>query len=102
VGVSLVALGSLGIGLGLASGMVVAARSRTAEEHCPAQRCDDAGLRAAVSGERWLVVNTVAWSVGAVVLATGSALWLTSPSKKRQAQLAPLPGGAALSYAERF
>lgn len=102
LGVSLVALGSLGVGLGLASGVVVAARSKTAEEHCPAQRCDDAGLRAVASGERWLVVNTVAWSVGAVALASGSALWLTSPSKKRQAQLAPLPGGASLSFAERF
>jgi hypothetical protein len=102
VGVSLVALGSLGVGLGLASGVVVEARSKTAREHCPAQRCDDAGLRAAASGERWLLANTVAWSVSAVALATGSALWLTSPSQKRQAQLTPLPGGAALSFAERF
>lgn len=102
LGVSLVALGSLGVGLGVASGVVVASRKSTVDEHCPAQRCDDVGLRAAESGERWLVVNTVSWSVGAVALLTGSALWLTSPSKQREASLLPLPGGAALSFAERF
>jgi hypothetical protein len=102
LGVSLVALGSLGAGLGLASGIVVAARKSTAEEHCPAQRCDDVGLRAAASGERWLVVNTVAWSVGAAALLSGGALWLTAPDKHREAALQPLPGGAAFSFAERF
>lgn len=102
LGVSLVALGSLGVGLGVASGFVVTSRKSTVDEHCPAQRCDDVGLRAAESGERWLVVNTVAWSVGAVALLTGSALWLTSPGKQREASLLPLPGGAALSFAERF
>jgi hypothetical protein len=102
LGVSLVALGSLGVGLGVASGVVVTSRKSTTDEHCPAQRCDGVGLRAAESGERWLVVNSVAWSVGAVALLTGSALWLTSPSKQREARLAPLPGGAALSFAERF
>jgi hypothetical protein len=82
--------------------VVVTSRKSTVDEHCPAQRCDDVGLRAAASGERWLVVNTVSWSVGAVALLTGSALWLTSPSKQREASLVPLPGGAALSFAERF
>lgn len=102
LGISLVALGSLGAGLGLASGVVVAARQSTADEHCPAQRCDEAGLRAADSGERWLVVNTVAWSVSAAALLGGGALWLTAPSERREASLWPLPGGAAFSYAEHF
>lgn len=102
LGMSLVALGSLGVGLGLASGVVVSSRKRTTDEHCPAERCDEVGLRAAQSGERWLVVNTVSWSVGAVALVTGSALWLTSPSKQHQARVTALPGGATLSFAEHF
>lgn len=102
LGMSLVALGSLGVGLGLASGLVVSSRRSTANEHCPAERCDEVGLRAAESGERWLAVNTVSWSVGAVALVTGGALWLTSPSKPHQARLTALPGGAALSFAEHF
>jgi hypothetical protein len=102
LGISLVALGSLGAGLGLASGIVVASRKSTAEEHCPAQRCDDIGLRAADAGERWLVVNTVAWSVGAAALLSGGALWLTAPGERREAALQPLPGGAVFSFAERF
>ena len=100
LGISLVALGSLGAGLGLASGVVVAARKASADAHCPAQRCDDQGLRAADSGERWLVVNTVAWSAAALL--GGGALWLTAPSRRREATLQPIAGGAALSYAEHF
>jgi tetratricopeptide (TPR) repeat protein len=102
LGISLVALGSLGATVGLASGIVVAARKSSAEEHCPAQRCDAVGLRAADSGERWLLVNTVAWSVGAAAVLSGGALWLTAPSERREAALHALPGGAAFSFAERF
>lgn len=102
LGISLVALGSLGAGLGLASGVVVVTHKSTADEHCPAQRCDDAGRRAVASGERWLLVNTVAWSVGAAALLSGGVLWLTAPDERREAAVQPLPGGAAFSYSERF
>jgi hypothetical protein len=102
LGMSLVALGSLGVGLGVASSVVVAARRETAEEHCPARRCDDVGLAAADSGDRWLTVNTLAWSVGAAALVTGGALWLTAPDQRHQAAVVPVPGGAALSLSERF
>jgi hypothetical protein len=102
LGMSLVALGSLGVGLGVASGVVVAARRGTAEEHCPEQRCDGVGLAAATSGSHWLTVNTLAWSVGAVALVTGGALWLTTPNQQHQAAVLAVPGGAALSLTERF
>jgi hypothetical protein len=102
LGLTFVAAGSLGVGLGLASGVIVAARQRTADQHCPNHQCDDAGLRAADSGERWLVVNTLSWSLGAAALLSGGVLLFVAPERKRDASLQPLPGGAALVYAERY
>jgi hypothetical protein len=102
LGLSFVALGSLGVGLGLTSGAIVAQRKSTADAHCPANRCDEAGFRAVESGQRWLVVNTVAWSVGAAALVSGAALLFIAPDKKRAASLQGLPGGAAFVYAEHY
>ncbi len=102
LGLSLLATGSLGVGLAVASGLVVAQRKDSAEQHCPANHCDASGLRAAQSGERWLLVNTVAWGVGAVALASGAALLFTAPDNRQSAALRVLPGGAAFVYAERY
>jgi hypothetical protein len=102
VGLSLVAAGSLGLGLGLASGVLVTARKRTADQHCPAHQCDATGLRAADSGERWLMVNTLSWSLGAAALVSGTLLLVVAPDRKREASLQALPGGAAFVYAERY
>ena len=102
LGLSFVALGSLGVGLGLASGALVVQRKATADDHCPANRCDEVGLHAVESGQRWLVVNTVAWSVGAAALLGGAALLFIAPDKKRTASLQALPGGAAFVYAEHY
>lgn len=101
LGLSFIALGTLSVGFGVASGVVVAGRERTAHEHCPAYQCDDAGLRAAESGQRWLVANTLSWGVGAVALIGGTVL-LAMPDKSRDASVQALPGGAALMYAERY
>lgn len=102
LGLSLVAFGSVGVGLGLASGVMVTARKRTADQHCPGHQCDAAGLRAADSGERWLLVNTLSWSLGAAALVSGAVLLVVAPDRKREASVQALPGGAALIYAERY
>lgn len=102
LGLSLIALGSLSAGLGLASGVVVAKRNATAEQHCPNDRCDSVGLAAASNGERWLTVNTLAWSLGAAALVTGTTLLVVAPSPKRDAALHVVPGGAALVFQERY
>lgn len=102
LGLSLVAVGSVGVGLGLASGLVVAERQRTAEAHCPANRCDASGFRAVESGERWLAVNTVAWSVGAAAVVSGAALLVLAHDERRAASLQVLPGGATLVYGGRY
>jgi hypothetical protein len=108
LGLSLLATGSLGVGLALASGVLVAQRKDTAEQHCEANRCDASGLRAAQSGERWLLVNTVAWSVGGAALASGAALLFTAPGNARaragqpSATLQLLPGSVTFSYAGRY
>ncbi len=102
LGLSLLAAGSLGVGLALASGLVVAQRKDTAEQHCEANRCDASGLRAAQSGERWLLLNSVAWGVGAAALASGAALLFTAPGNRQSASLQLLPGSVAFSYAEHY
>jgi hypothetical protein len=102
LGISLVAAGSLGVGLALASGVMVQQRQRTTDQHCPHNRCDAVGFRAAESGERWLTVNTLAWSLGGAALLGGATLWLVAPSEKRDASIQPWPGGAAFVYAEHY
>ena len=102
LGLSLVAVGSVGLGLGLASGLVVAERQRTAEAHCPSNRCDASGFRAVESGERWLAVNTVAWSVGAAAVVSGAVLVVLSRDEQREAAVQALPGGAAFVYSGRY
>jgi hypothetical protein len=102
LGLSLVAVGSLGVGLGLASSVLVTQRKQTADEHCPAQQCDDVGFQAARSGENWLIVNTLSWSLGGAALLGGGALLLVAPGEKRQAAVQPLPGGAGLVYSEHY
>jgi hypothetical protein len=102
LGLGFVALGSLGVGLGLASGLVVTQRKKAAETHCPVNRCDDVGFQAAESGQHWLTVNTLAWSVGVAALVSGGALLVFTPDKARTASVQPVRGGAALVYAESY
>lgn len=102
VGLGLVTAGSLGVGLALASGVVVAERKRTAEQHCPDNRCDDLGFRAAKSGENWLVVNTLSWSLGAAAVVSGAVLLFMAPDGQGEASLRVLPGGGAFVYGGRY
>jgi hypothetical protein len=102
LGLSLVAAGSVGVGLGLASGLMVMARKRTVDQHCLDHQCDATGLRAADSGERWLVVNTLSWSLGAAALISGTVLLVVAPDRKREASVQALPGGVAFVYAESY
>lgn len=102
LGLGLVAAGSLGVGLALASGVVVAERKRTAEQHCPNNVCDASGFHAAQSGEQWLVVNTLSWSLGAAAVASGALLLFSAPDGQREASLQVLPGGGAFVYAGSY
>lgn len=102
VGLGLVTAGSLGVGLALASGVVVAERKRTAEQHCPDNRCDDLGFRAAKAGENWLVVNTLSWSLGAAAVVSGAVLLFMAPDGESEASLQVLPGGGAFVYGGRY
>lgn len=102
LGLSLVALGAVGMGLGVASGVVVAERERTTQAHCANNLCDASGFRAAESGERWLTVNTVAWSVGAAAVVSGAVLLVLAHDDQRNASVQVLPGGAALVYGGRY
>lgn len=102
VGFVLAGVGAIGFGMGIASGIMVDLRKRTVDQHCADSRCDDAGLRAARSGDTWLTVNTVSWSVGTVALLTGAALVFTSPRAAENVSIALAPGGTRLAYARSF
>jgi hypothetical protein len=102
LGLSLVAAGSLGVGLGAASSVLVAQRKQTAEQHCPNNACDDLGYQAAKSGQTWLVVNTLAWSLGGAALLGGATLLVVGKNEQAHASVAAWPGGAAVSYAGRY
>lgn len=104
LGLSLVAVGSLGFGLGVASSVLVSQRKQTAEQHCPNNVCDDLGYQAAKSGQTWLIVNTLAWSLGGAALIGGATLLVVGKDdqSRAQASVAAWPGGAAVSYAGRY
>lgn len=102
LGLGLVTAGALGVGLALASGVVVAERKQTAEQHCPNNRCDAAGFRAAEAGEYWLVTNTLSWSLGAAAALSGALLLFSAPDGKREASLQVLPGGGSFVYAGSY
>ncbi|HVY27964.1 MAG TPA: hypothetical protein VHB79_15515 [Polyangiaceae bacterium] len=102
LGLSLVAVGSLGVGLGVASSVLVAQRKQTAQQHCPSNTCDDLGYQAAESGQTWLIVNTLAWSLGGAALVGGATLLVVGKEEQPHASVAAWPGGAAVSYTGRY
>jgi hypothetical protein len=104
LGLSLLAVGSLGVGLGLASSVLVSQRKQTAEQHCPNDACDELGYQAAKSGQTWLIVNTLAWSLGGAALIGGATLLVVGKDEpaRAQASVTAWPGGAAVSYSGRY
>jgi hypothetical protein len=76
-GWALIGAGALGLGTAMASGFLVSDKRSTVQDDCPGNVCrTTAGLDAAAAGRTLLVVNSVAWIVGAVGLGAGAYLVL--------------------------
>jgi len=96
--------GVVGIGVGAATSIILAGKKSTVQAECPNNACTPAGLDAANSGKSLLVVNAVAWVVGAVGLGVGGYLLLAPGPRPVTTGLAvsASPGGAGLSYRGSF
>jgi hypothetical protein len=101
VGYVLGGVGLVGLAVGAVAGVMVLERKSTVDENCDAaKRCNREGFDAAESGRTLGVVTTAGLVVGALGLASGAYLILSSP-KEQGAHTAlvtsPAPNGARLS-----
>jgi hypothetical protein len=80
-------------------------RKSTADDNCPDRRCNADGFDAVESGRTLGTVSGVAFAVGAVGLAAGAYLLLSTDEEGRpEAAVVPVasPVGATLSFVRRF
>jgi hypothetical protein len=92
VGFSLLGVGGAGVILGGIMGALAIDRKSAVTSLCyPAQTCTPAGADAAGSGRAFAIVSTIGFVVGALAIAGGVVLVLTSPHAKKT--LAIGPGG---------
>jgi hypothetical protein len=88
--------GGASMAVGAVAGLLVLDRKAEMKEHCDSDAiCDDEGLRAADSGQKWSAVSTIGFGVG--VAATGVGVFLlTKPRGKQSAALVLQPRGVVL------
>jgi hypothetical protein len=98
-------VGVAGVGAAVASGLVLVNTRKTVDSNCSADKiCTQAGLDAASTGKKMLVVNTVGWVVGALGLGFGTYFVLSAPKSSSTAALTTQIGldGASISYVRSF
>lgn len=99
-------VGVVGIGIGSFFGLKAMQKNNDAKDLCPANRCtSQEGVTLTGDAKRAANISTVAFGVGAAVLATGVVLYLTAPSPRSSAlRLEPRVGtrGAGLDLGGRF
>jgi hypothetical protein len=99
-------LGVVGLGVAIATGLMLPGKQETVDAHCDADKlCDAEGYEAAQSGETLSVVNTTMWFVGGIAAGAGVALIIAggeSGAPSTALRLGPLPGGGFASIGGRF
>jgi hypothetical protein len=104
------AAGAIGIAgavvAGITGGMLLSKQS-TVEERCPNNHCDQEGWDAVEASDSLLVANYVGWGVGIAGIGAGAALLIADlvtgeAGTPVETGLAPVPGGAALTWRGRF
>lgn len=80
IGIAVGAVGLVGVGAAIATGIMVGGEQDTVDEECDAssRRCSVEGLDAAEAGQTLLVANAVAWGVGIVGVGAGAALLISA------------------------
>jgi hypothetical protein len=104
--VTLITMGGTGLAVGtLALGLAVGKKS-TANAHCDANKlCDQTGLDAVTAAGGYQTMGAMFLAVGGVGVVIGLSVVLTNPARTAShATLQPLvlPGGAGLSFGQRF
>jgi hypothetical protein len=99
-----IGVGALGIGGGIATGLMINSARTTVRSSCVDKACDQAGLDAASRGKTLVPINIAAWAIGGLGLGAGAYLLITSSSGGSTTAVgaSPLPGGAALSASGSF
>jgi hypothetical protein len=96
--------GGVGVGLGIAGGIITLNAKSTVDTNCPASGCNPTGLSAESRGSTWSTVSTVSFIAGGVGLASGIAFWLAQPKSTSASALtaSPTRGGAQLRFLTTF
>jgi len=97
-------VGAVGVGLGIAGGLVTLGAKGAANSDCPAIGCNGAGVSAASRGRTWSALSTAGFVAGGVGLAAGVGLLFVGPSRAAAGMLSarPLAGGAELGWSASF
>ncbi|HEY4122347.1 MAG TPA: hypothetical protein VGM56_30980 [Byssovorax sp.] len=100
IGVVAGGVGVVGLGVAIATGLVLRSKASTAAAECPGPTfvCTQTGYDAAQSGKTLTPINTTAWIVGGVATAAGVTLFVVDRVGDAPAKvgLTLLPGGAAI------
>jgi hypothetical protein len=95
VGLSVGAVGVVGLGIAVATSIMIASAKSTADDQCTPRCSGREGDDAVDRGKSLLPFNAIAWGVAAVGLGVGGYLVLTSGRKSTAARVAPLVGPSA-------
>jgi hypothetical protein len=104
-GLAVAGAGVVGLGVAVATGLILPGKKSTVDAHCDANKqCDAEGYDAAQAGQTLSTINTVAWIAGGLATGVGATLFLLGDDDEPDAALTvgPWPGGAGASLRARF
>jgi hypothetical protein len=99
-------VGVVGLGVAIATGLILPGKKSIVDEHCGADKlCDAEGYEAAQSGQTLSTVNTTMWVIGGIATGVGVALVIAGGESAKPStalRLTTLPGGGVASIGGRF
>jgi hypothetical protein len=100
LGLAAAGVGLVGIVVGSVAGLSAKSKNDDALTHCTGNLCDQTGLSLTHDAKSAASLSTIAFIVGAGMIAGGAALWLTAPRDaepgRKTAKQARLEGGASV------
>ncbi len=98
VGYASLAIGGLGMTMGVVAGLRAMDKHRTLEDECPDDRCPPEVHAEVDSFHTWRTVSTVGYALGVLGLGTGVVLLLTDNESGTNTALTLGPNGASLGH----
>lgn len=107
IGVTLGAIGVVGVAVGSVFGLLAISKQSEADRECrppDGTRCSAAGVEAGKDGTTFGDVSTIAFIAGGALLVGGAALYFSAPDPTKKIGLAPTfgPSRAGLALGGRF